>query len=422
MPGYRIILATMVTFVMLNVSAQAKEQIPLISEDTLIIKALFFDEMKAFEYSRPIYGELFDMSGEEEFLFREMTAALLSRTYINESIQRLEKWDKKHPDTLEAKRLLIPLYLTANNGERAQEESMYLLERSQEMIDLELASNALLYNAQFERALQLLKRVYDETLHEGILLKVTTIMDEYTGQRKEAIALLETHRRMHISSESVYLKLLKLYMKENDINGLISTYEALYDLEGDEEYVRKIIDAYVYKRDLEGATAFLEKHREGHEDILYDLYKVTRSYEKAILLVDHFYSQDKDAKWLAEKGILLFEQAEDKDDRKMLEKVISNFEKAIALGVDDSIYLNYYGYTLIDKEFDIKKGISIVEDALKQQPDNTFYLDSLAWGYYKQNKCKKAYELMKKVVDREGLDQEEINEHWNAIQKCRPIK
>ncbi|MFT7878926.1 MAG: hypothetical protein ABXS91_00915 [Sulfurimonas sp.] len=391
----------------------------MINEDMLIIKALWLDDQKAYAYSRPIYGELFDRTGEKEFLFREMRSALLSRTFIDESIERLEIWDKKHPDTLEAKRLLIPLYLTANQGERAQEESMYLLERSQQPIDLELISNALLYNARFERALQLLKRVYDETLHEGVLLRVVTIMDEYTGQRKEAIALLETHRRMHISSQSVYFKLLKLYMKENDINGLISTYEALYELEGDENYVRKIIDAYVYKRDLEGAVAFLEKHREGHEDILYDLYKVTRSYEKAILLVDYFYNQDKDAKWLAEKGILLFEQAEDKNDKKMLKEVISHFEKAIEGGVDDSIYLNYYGYTLIDKEFDINKGISIVEDALKQQPDNTFYLDSLAWGYYKQNECEKAYELMKKVVEHEGLEQEEIKNHWDAIQKCK---
>lgn len=418
MPWYRIILVTIITFVMFNVSAQAKEQI-MINEDMLIIKALWLDDQKAYAYSRPIYGELFDRTGEKEFLFREMRSALLSRTFIDESIERLEIWDKKHPDTLEAKRLLIPLYLTANQGERAQEESMYLLERSQQPIDLELISNALLYNARFERALQLLKRVYDETLHEGVLLRVVTIMDEYTGQRKEAIALLETHRRMHISSQSVYFKLLKLYMKENDINGLISTYEALYELEGDENYVRKIIDAYVYKRDLEGAVAFLEKHREGHEDILYDLYKVTRSYEKAILLVDYFYNQDKDAKWLAEKGILLFEQAEDKNDKKMLKEVISHFEKAIEGGVDDSIYLNYYGYTLIDKEFDINKGISIVEDALKQQPDNTFYLDSLAWGYYKQNECEKAYELMKKVVEHEGLEQEEIKNHWDAIQKCK---
>jgi hypothetical protein len=60
-----------------------------------------------------------------------------------------------------------------------------------------------------------------------------------------------------------------------------------------------------------------------------------------------------------------------------------------------------------------------VEDALKQQPDNTFYLDSLAWGYYKQSKCKKAYELMKKVIEREGLEQDEIKAHWDAIQNCK---
>lgn len=418
MPWYRVVLTFIITIVMFSSSLHAKEQMEF-NEDTLIVKALWFDEQKAFAYSRPIYGKLFDMTGEKEFLFREMSAALLSRTYIDESIQRLQAWDKTHPDTLEAKRLLIPLYLTANDGERAQEESEYLLERSQNVSDLELASNSLLFNAKFERALQLLKRVYEETLNEMILLRISVVMDEYTDQRKEAIALLETHRRMHISTQSVYLKLLQLYMKENNLHGLISTYEALYELDSDEKYLRKIIDAYVYKRDLDGAVAFLEKHREGNEDILYDLYKATRSFEKAILLVDHFYEKDNDAKWLAEKGMLIFEQAEDKDDRKMLEEVVAHFEEAISLGVDDSVYLNYYGYTLIDKDFDVKKGIRIVEDALKQQPDNTFYLDSLAWGHYKQKECKKAYELMKRVVEREGLEEQEIIDHWEAIQKCK---
>ena len=48
----------------------------------------------------------------------------------------------------------------------------------------------------------------------------------------------------------------------------------------------------------------------------------------------------------------------------MISDVLAHFEKAIALGNDDSIYLNYYGYTLIDKEVDIKKGMKIIQDAL----------------------------------------------------------
>lgn len=419
MPGYRIILALIITIVTAS-SLYAKKQIE-ISNDILIMQGLWLDEQQAYAYSRGVYAELFDRTGEEEFLFREMTAALMSRTAIKESIIRLKAWDSKHPDSLKVKRLLIPLYLSADRGDLAQKESEYLLERSQEVEDLELVSNSLLYNAQFERALSLLKKVYEQTLHEGILLRMVIVMDEYLPQRKEAIALLETHRRMHLSSQDIYLKLLELYMKEKDLHGLITTYKALYEQSGEEKYLQKVLEAYIYKKDLKGAIAFLEKY-EGHETILYDLYKATKDFTKALVLADRFYDEDKNAKWLAEKGMLLFEKAEDKDDRKMLEDVLSYFEKAVSQGVDDSIYLNYYGYTLIDKEFDVQKGMTIIQNALKQQPDNTFYLDSLAWGYYKQHQCKKAYEIMKKVVEMEGLEQPEIVEHWNAIQKCRPIK
>jgi tetratricopeptide (TPR) repeat protein len=174
----------------------------------------------------------------------------------------------------------------------------------------------------------------------------------------------------------------------------------------------------MYKRDVDGAIAFLEADR-SRDDILYELYKSKGYFSKALNLVDKFYKEDKDSKWIAEKGVLLFENSEDKDDKKMIQKVVSYLEQAIDQGVDDSIYLNYYGYTLIDKEVDIKKGIKIIEDALLQQPENTYYLDSLAWGYYKTRECAKAYELMKRVVEEEGLEEEEIIKHWNAIKQCK---
>ena len=417
MPGYRLIFALIIVSVTSCVSVQANEKMN-ISDDVLIMEGLWLDEQKAYAYSREVYAKLFDRTGEKEFLFREMTAALLSRTYIDESIKRLKVWDRKHPNTLEVKRLLIPLYISAQRGDLAQKESKDLLERSQKIQDLELVSSSMLYNEDFDKALSILQKVYEQTLNEEILLRMVIVMDEYVHQRREAIALLETHRRMHVSSERVYLKLLQLYMEERDINGLISTYKALYELSGKEKYLQKVLEAYVYKKDLEGAIAFLEVH-EGHETILYDLYKTTRNYTKALALADSFYNKDKNAKWLAEKAMIIFEKAEDKDDPKMLHDVLSYFEKAISEGVNDSIYLNYYGYTLIDKGFDTKKGMKIIKEALKQQPDNTFYLDSLAWGYYKQNQCDKAYDLMKKVVDVEGLQEQEIIDHWNAIQKCK---
>ena len=417
MSWHRIVLFFITVFFFHTGAVQAKE-LRILSEDELIMQGLLYEEYRAFDRSRVVFGRLYDTTGAKVYLFKEVTASLFSKTHIDESIKRLKIWDEKHPDTLEVKRLLIPLYLTAQRIREAKNEAEYLLERSNAVMDLELASNPFLYTGEFKRALDLLSKVYEKTSNEDVLLRMIVIMDEYTNERIKAIQLLETHRHMNIVSNDVYFKLLALYVKENDVDGLLAIYKILYEQDKNEKYLNKIIDAYAYKRDIDGAIGFLEKNKTG-ETILYELYKRQKHFAKAFNLTDRLYAEKKDPKWIAEKGVLLFEKSEDKNDKKMIKEVVAYFEKAIDLGVDDSIYLNYYGYTLIDKEIDVKKGIKVIEDALKQQPHNTYYLDSLAWGYYKEHKCKKAYEMMKRVVDEEGLDEAEIIEHWELIQKCK---
>jgi tetratricopeptide (TPR) repeat protein len=389
-----------------------------ITEDELIIRGILYDEYKAYENSYQVYKRLFDETGTEVYLFKEATASLLSRKHIVESIDRLKIWDEKYPDKIEVRRLLIPLYLTIRQVKNAKTEAEFLLEQSTSPMDLDLASNSFLYAGEFKRALELLSKIYETMPRETVLLRMVEIMDEFTGERKKAIQLLETHRRMNIVSHDVYVKLLYLYQKEKDIDGILETYKALYEQDRNDELLAKIIDAYVYKRDIDGAIGFLEKDKSKNE-LLYQLYKTKRDFNKAITLVDKLYAKDKDAKWIAEKGVLIFENSKDKDDKKMIQDVLSHFEEAMALGNDDSIYLNYYGYTLIDKEVDIKKGMKIIQDALVQQPNNTYYLDSLAWGYYKKRDCDKAYKLMKRVVDEEGLEEKEIIDHWHAIKQCK---
>lgn len=413
----RIVLPLLLILTFSTTTVQAKSLMQ-ISEDELIVRGLLYDEYKAYENSYEVYKKLFDDTGEEVYLFREATAALMSRNHISESITRLKSWDKKYPGKIEVRRLLIPLYLTIRQVANAKKEADYLLEQSSELIDLDLASNSYLYAGNFKRALELLTRIYKEVPNEAILLRMSEIMDQFTDERLKAIQLLETHRRMNITSNTVYLKLLELYQKERDVEGILNTYKALYKQDDNELYLQKIIDVYIYKRDIDGAIVFLEE-TEAKNELLYELYKTKRYFAKALALADKLYIQDKDAKWIAEKGVLLFEKSEDKNDKEMIANVIAQFEKAIKLGNDDSIYLNYYGYTLIDKEVDVKKGMKIIEDALVQQPDNTYYLDSLAWGYYKASDCTKAYELMKRVVEEEGLEQPEIIEHWDAIKQCK---
>jgi len=384
----------------------------------MIIRGLLYEEYKAYEPARQIFGKLYDETGEQTYLFKEATDALMGNTHIAESIDRLKAWDSQHPDSIEVNRLLIPLYLTVRKTKLAKKQAEFLLEKSKKPIDLELASNPFLYSGEFKRALDILSRVYEQTHREDVLLRMADIMDEYTDQRPKAIQLLETHRRMSVSSQDLYAKLLLLYGKQKDIDGIIQIYKVLYKKNPKKVFLQKIVEGYAYKRDLESAVKFMEKMGVKSE-MLFDLYKATKQYDKALKLADYFYAQTKKPKWLAEKAVLMFESAKDKNNKTMISNVIKTFDEAISKGVDDSIYLNYYGYTLIDKNIDIKKGMAVIENALQQQPDNTYYLDSLAWGYYKERQCDKAYKTMKRVVDEEGLEEPEIISHWHAIRQCK---
>jgi tetratricopeptide (TPR) repeat protein len=74
------------------------------------------------------------------------------------------------------------------------------------------------------------------------------------------------------------------------------------------------------------------------------------------------------------------------------------FRKALELQKDDPAVLNYLGYMLADRGVRLDEAESLVEKAVKAEPTNGAYLDSLGWVYYKQNRLDLAEEYLKKAV------------------------
>ncbi len=389
-----------------------------LSEDEWIIRAIWLEENSAFTQSGEVYDKLYKATGKKEYLFKVVSSNIYSGKSVSNSLRKLKDWADEHPNNLAGKRLLIALYMNENSFDEATKVSTYLLEHSDENSDIELAANPYIFSGNYIKGLELLDRLYRNTKNEKVLMRMAAINAQYLNKPKKSIQLLETHRRMEETSPDIYKMLIDLYVKEQNIDRILETYRALYEKDPQVEYLNKIIEIYVYNSDFNNLITFLESNQ-ANDEILYELYKKEKRLDKAIKLTDQFYFEDRDPKWLAEKAILTFEVASNKDNEKMLEELISLFEEAFALGVDDSIYLNYYGYTLIDKKIDIDKGIELIGKALEQQPGNSYYLDSLAWGYYKKGECLKAYTTMEKVIRKEGLEEPEIKEHWEKIQACQ---
>lgn len=385
-------------------------------EDSLIMKAIFYEQEGNFEKSNHYYSKLYDLTGNDEYMFREMRMAL----YLgkkSKNIVKLESWVEKNPENIQAKRILISFYLNEKKFDKAKKVSKLLISQSNNPRDFELAANPHIMTEEYKEAVELLTQAYNKTMNVEILLKISTILANYIGDVNEAVIRLERHRTSVSCDERVCLQLAEIYSKQEKIDKLLNVYKTLYKNTRKEEYGVKVVEGYIYKKETQKAIDFLQEDYSNSE-LLYEMYLSKKDYVKAEKIAQKIYESDKSPKWLAESAMALYEGATNKDDKNMLKKMSQKFDKAIAEGVKEGIYLNYYGYTLIDKNIDIKKGIKLVQKALEKDKNNTYYLDSLAWGYYKQNRCKEAIIEMKKVVDIEGLKEDDIRDHWTKIEAC----
>ena len=395
-----------------NFSKKKKNQsIP--NEDELIIKAIWLEEQHNYRDSNRLYAELYDKTHREEYLLKELTTAHYAGV-LSKNIPELKIYIAEHPNNLQAKRLLLSFNLQRKKFNQAKVIGEELVQQSKQAIDYELVANPYIFTADYPKAVSLLEKAYQSTKNEDILLKIVAIEINYLHQIDKAIARLEEHRQNEGCSEKICLQLVSIYVQQNRVEKLIPIYKSLAIATKKEIYIEKLIESYLYSKDLKGAINFLET--EYHNDtLLYSLYMENKVYNKAHALAQKLLKTTNDPKWYAESAISLYESLANNNDKEALNQVVEAFEKALSSGVKNPVYLNYYGYTLIDKNIDINKGIDIIKKALEQEPENTYFMDSLAWGEYKLGECEKAYKTMKKVVEVEGLKEKEIIEHWDAI-------
>eukprot|EP01029_Cantina_marsupialis_P023930 TRINITY_DN60375_c0_g1_i1.p1 TRINITY_DN60375_c0_g1~~TRINITY_DN60375_c0_g1_i1.p1 ORF type:complete len:248 (+),score=40.16 TRINITY_DN60375_c0_g1_i1:321-1064(+) len=245
-------------------------------------------------------------------------------------------------------------------------------------------------------------------------------MFNFTNEKDEAINLLETYVAKNGCGDIVCSKLLGFYEKEKNIDGVISILKkTYYSLRGKAnnqtvEKVYKLLMFYLEKQEPQELISFLEESR-ADDDKLLNIYSREKEHTKALALAKKLYQKTSNVDYIAQIAIIEFEMADDK--RKVLKSVIKKFEDVLTV-LDNHIYQNYLGYILIDYDIDVKRGVSLVNQALEKAPNNLAYIDSLAWGQYKLKDCDEAYKNMKEVVDTIGLSQEEIKMHWEKIKEC----
>lgn len=382
------------------------------NEDILIIKAL--DDQRSGRYKKAMktLDTLYKKSGKVNYLEEKMKVAMLSKdpkvlVLLNNSL-------KKYPDNILFKKLLIQYFITTKKYKKAEQLALELLKNKRNVQNLSILGDIYMLEKSYKLALKYYQSSFKINDSEKYLLKMIDVMYSFLDKKQESIAYLETYIRLHDADKKAYFTLIQIYGREKNIGGLISTYKKLYMKYKKQEYAKKVISLFMYTKDKQGAIKFLKKS--GYRPkMLLDFYVSNQNFKEAFKIAKKLYGETKDVFYLGKMAIFEYEENRTKLNKKILASVSKKFESVLK-DYQDPLYLNYYGYLLIDHDINVKKGIKLVQRALEIEPKSLFYLDSLAWGYYKLKRCKKAYKIMKKFA--KSTNEPEVKMHFKMIQKC----
>ncbi len=405
---------------MLFFGCSAKKAVPSATQgqlNALLFEASYLESSGYFSQAAKLYEKLFKISREKEFFYKDIENLFHAKKY-RVAMQKLAQAMKSYPNDWRLYHWAGTIEATLKHYDEAILYLNKAIELGSNAKDMELLASIYLVKKEYERALKYYKSAYAIKPQSDIINNIAYIMYFYLNRPKEAIAYLETHIRMYGCDKSTCHTLASLYGLQNNIDGLISVYQRLYESYKEEIYAKKLVELYSYQKDFSRAIAYAKKLED--KRYLLDLYKMTKQFQKAQKLAMELYRQTHDLNFLAQNAIFEYEGAKRKS-RKLLQDVAAKLEKVIKK-VDDPIYLNYLGYLYIEHDIDIKRGVTLVKKALKHDPNSPFYLDSLAWGYYKLRKCEEAWKLIKRVYYDLKLTDPEIQYHLRKIKACRQRK
>ncbi len=293
--------------------------------------------------------------------------------------------------------------------------------------------------------------------------------DKYNMKPYYFLAMYWEEKSEYDKAINVYKRFLEVEENEEILNKIAELYLAKKEYENAEKYFLKTLEINQDNTKALWWLSLIEENRKNYQKAKEYLSKI-KSWDNdvdAVLKMSYFnvmignldetirILENARQKWPQNYEIIYYLALGliDKKDRSndvyisnLLEVVVSsfpdNYEARFNLGVvcerlndikcfednfryilskkpDDATVLNYLGYSLIDRGLKLDEAIEMVEKAVKIEPENPAYLDSLAWGYYKKSDYQKAYEYIKKAVDiisSKNLDEDPlIFEHYADI-------
>ncbi len=352
---------------------------------------------------------------------RGLGQTLLAEEKYSEALKVYEKLSDVMPDDSDVYLRIAQIYRELHQLDKAEQNLVKARQYAPGSLEV-MYNEAMLYQAQgrYEDAIRVLS-------------------DAVTGIKGQPATQPSRRRSLAI----LYQQLGQLYRDTQNYQAAIYTFEELGHL-GEEEDRRArmmIMDTYRAAKDLpkalQAGKEALAKYpadpaiRTSHALLLgengqtEDAVKILRAQlhsdagdRETYLNIAQVYERGrryKEAEEAARAAEVLPGQARENEmvwfllgaiyeRQKFFDKAEEQFKKVLAVNPKNAPVLNYYGYMLGDLGIRLDEAEALVQQALKEDPFNGAYLDSLGWIYFKENKLGASESTLRKAVERERHD------------------
>jgi len=99
------------------------------------------------------------------------------------------------------------------------------------------------------------------------------------------------------------------------------------------------------------------------------------------------------------------------------QEAIEAYEAAVRKPLKHALPLNNLGYLLVERGIDPPRGVRLLETAVRVEPDNPHFLDSLGWAYFKTGRAREGRALVARSleIDESGDSGRARREHLRVI-------
>ncbi|TAM83810.1 MAG: tetratricopeptide repeat protein [Acidobacteria bacterium] len=275
------------------------------------------------------------------------------------------------------------------------------------------------------------------------------VLEDTLGNETKAISLLQEvlkktekpdgkYNPAEANNRAIYLQRMgTIYRSQEDYDKAIETYQGIVALGGDQAPRGEALIVETLQLDqknhkaMQAAETALKKYpknrellmqrasllgQEGHRDEavaqLENMLTGNADDRDIYLSIAQIYSQAKTyakAEEVIQKALALSNNPDDQEYARFLLGSVYEREKRFDLAEEqfrkvldadplNDAAANYLGYMLADRGVRLDESVKYIKDALRIEPNNGAYLDSLGWAYHKMNRNDMAQSPLEKAV------------------------